>query len=438
MKTLVASITMAFALIGLSAIGTAAEPEESTEPKSRSDVTPAIEGGTFRVEPIKIGPNDNQSYFQTGPAAQQAMDQMRERLKDPVQRVALRREQRQAIEQRHPDIEQALGVSAATKEKLFELLTDEQMEQLDDSMNRGQGYRLEVQAQADAETRRLTALRDLLGQAGLKEFKKYLATLSEREQVSKFDELLSVNDKLQREQKEKLIELFADQNQQRFAHLRARRSVAPMRTLPSAEERRRESQLATIELNEASLRALENSNPLMAKRAAEFLSPIQLEAFSRMNQERAAAQRRWIEQARLQAGLQPQIPEHPVALLAQPEDRTPLTGDIAFEFTVTVNRSSPVTITHTGPNAKPILVEAGDGLWVEATATLFEDHWFDVHLAYLERDASEKRRLDQQQTHFGALMRMPDGSASGGAIGTDMVVGDKGYAVHISVKLQAP
>jgi hypothetical protein len=438
MKTLIASITIAFALIGLSAIGTAAEPEESTEPKSRLDVTPAIESNTFRVEAIEIGPSDNQLYFQTGSAAQQAMDEMRERLKDPAKRVALRQEQRQAIEQMHPDIEQALGVSAATKEKLFELLTDEQMERLDASMNRGQDYRLEIQAQADAETRRLTSLRDLLGQAGLEGFKKYLATLGEREQVRKFDELLSVQDKLQREQKEKLIELFADQNRQRFDNLLGHRSVASMRALPSAEEFRRESQLQTIKLNEASLRALEESNPPMAKRAAEFLSPNQLEAFSRMNQERAAVQRRWVEQARLQAGLPPQIPEHSDAeSLAQSELRTPMTGEVTFEFTVTVNRAPPVTVTHAGPNAKQILFEAGDGLWVEATPTLFEDHWLNVNLAFYEQNGSEKRRIDKGSS-FGNLTRMPDGTPGGGGMGTDVVVGSKGYAVHTRVKVQAP
>jgi hypothetical protein len=441
MKTLIASITIAFALIGLSATGTAAEPEKNTEPKGRLGVwSSAIEGNTFTVESVQLEPSENQVRFEFGSAAQQSMEQMRERLKDPQQRIVLRQERRQLVEQMHPDIEEVLGMGAATKEKLFELLTDEQMERLDAAMADRQDHRLEIQARADAETKRLASLRDLLGPDGLQEFQQYLATRGEREQVRVFDELLTAPDKLQPEQKEKLIELFADKNRvDRDSNLRAHRLMPPsMKLAPSADELRRDSQLRTIELNEVSLRAMEESSPLMAKRAAGFLSPIQLDVFSRMNQERAAAQRRWVEQARLQAGLPPQIPERSdIAPLAWGEVRTPMTGDVTFEFTVTVNRSPAVTITHTGPNAKPILFEAGEGLWMEAMPTLFEDHWLDVHLGYYEQVNGEKRRLEEER-HFGTLTRMPDGSPGGGGMSTDMVAGTKGYAVDTRVRVVVP
>lgn len=428
-----------YCFVGL-AIG--AEPDAAgTEPS----VEPWEVRSGVAILATPVAPEDgsgNNVFFQTGDAAQQATRELRDKLEDPARRAAFRMEQRAALEQLHADIEQELGLDAGTKNKLMDLLADGQLAALESSFMMQPDHMVAMQEQADAETQKLAALRELLGQEGLEKFQFYLSTTGERQQVKRFEALLPSTEKLTPEQQRKLVQLFLEKNErareQDFrAHL-SRGSFGPREGWSSPEELQRQSQLLTIEANEAGLRLRLEENPTLEARAAEFLSPAQLAAFQRMNQDDVNGLRQWIEQARLQAGLSPHVsatPSPPLVPKAPP--RQPIEGELTFEFNVTVNRSAPVTHTHTGPNAQPILFEAAEGLWVEATPTLYVDDWLDVQLSFYEQVDNQKRRISTVSS-FGTLSRLPDGTASRGAMGTDVVTGSKGYAVKTLVKVRRP
>lgn len=415
------------------------ETDSSSEPAGQGQL---VQGAVLAVPSVGDGGGENQMFFRTGDAAQQAMREMREKLNDPEARAALQAEHRAALAQMHEDIEAELGIDANTKSKVMDLLADDQLTQLESSFLMQGDFESSMQKQADSETRKLQSLRALLGQDGLEKFQFYLSTIVEREAVKRLNALLPASDKLQPEQKTKLVQLLLENNErtreQEFQSHMARASIAPMAEIASQEALQRRSQLLTIEANEASLRRAKHDHPLLEKRAAAFLSPLQLKTLQGMHEQHASELRAWIERARLQAGLSPDLSdttEH--TLVAQPAPRAPLAGDATFEFTVTVNGRDPITHTHTGPNAQPILFEAKDGLWIEATPTLYVDHWLNVHLAYYEQVDGRKRRIDKDSS-VGTLTRLPDGASNRSVMSTDVISGSRGYAVKTQIQVLAP
>src|SRR5687767_9847517 len=98
---------------------------------------------------------------------------MRERLQDPQQRAALREEHRGYIVDANYDVAEELDLNAATCDKLIELLTDQQMAQLEEFHLRGfsqppsPDMSNHLQSHADRQNREIDALRELLGQEKL-------------------------------------------------------------------------------------------------------------------------------------------------------------------------------------------------------------------------------------------------------------------------------
>ncbi len=440
MKTQTRRLAWLVAYFSVASSGMAAE-QEPAENGLSAEATWEVRSadGAVLSAPIVVHGGDNQMFFRTGDAAQQAMQETRDKLADPAGRAALRAEHRRMLEEQHPDMEYELGIDAVTKSKVLELLVDEHLTRLESVYAMQRDHETALQKEADAETQKLASLRGLLGQDGLERFQFYLSTTWERQQVKGFDGFLLATEKLLPEQKKKLVQLFAEKNtrareQDRESHMSAL-PLGTLERLASPEELQRQSQLLTIEANEAALRRAQEENPLLEQRAAEFLSSAQLAALERMNEEEVTRLREWIEQARLQAGLSPQVAERPEqSLVPRAAPRKPVAGEATFEFTVTVNRSAPIVHTHTGLNATPILFEAAEGLWVEATPTLYEDDWLDVHLTFYEQVGSEKRRIEKTSS-FGSLTRLPDGTFSRGGMSTDMVTGSKGYAVKTLVQV---
>jgi hypothetical protein len=385
---------------------------------------------------------ENQMFFRTGDAAQHAMREMREKLSDPERRAALRMEHSTALGQMYEDLEAELGIDASTKSKVIELLADAQLAQLESSFMMQGDMESSMQMQADSETRKLQSLRALLGQERLEKLLFYLGTVAERSQAERLNALLPPSEKLQPQQKNKLVQLFLEVNRRVLeedlqSHM-ARASLAPMAEMPSQEALQRRSQLLTIEANEAALRRARRDNPQLETHAAAFLSPIQLKTLQQMHEQHASELRTWIERARLQAGLSPEFSETTEpTLIATPAARATLPGEATFELTVTVNGGDPITHIHTGPNAQPILFEVGEGLWIEATPTLYEDHWLSVHLAYYEQVGGEKRRIGKSSS-FGTLTRLPDGTSNRSGMSRDVISGSKGYAVTTQIQVIAP
>lgn len=423
----------------LAARSTGAEPEPAQggwapypEASSTQDVTPA--------SPVAGEDAENALVFQSGDAAQQAMQDMLDKLKDPEARAELRAEHRAMFERMHADIEQELGIDATTKEKLLDLLAEHQLREFEAGFMSHQDGDASFLMQADAARQKLASLRALLGQDGVDEFHLYETTTRERGQVKKVDSSLSTTQKLRPEQKKKLVQLFADSNRRALERdVQAHQELFPLsEDLSSAEALQRRSQLLTIEANEAALRAALEENSRVERQAAEFLSYVQVKALRRMQEEEVSQRRNWIEKERSRAGLSPQIPKHadqPLVPKAIP--RTPISGDMTLELTVTVNSREPITHTQTVRNANPILFDAGEGLWIEATPTIYEDHWLDVRLSFYEQIEGGRRPFNSNRS-FGMLLGAPNGTFRQAGSSNDVLTGSEVYAVKTSVRVRWP
>jgi hypothetical protein len=383
------------------------------------------------------GDTENRLFFVTGDKAQEFAQQMKERLTNPEQRAALRAERRALVQQQYLDAGRVLGLDPAMEHKLFELLTDEQMSQLELTYS-GPRRHFDSYEQAQLITGQLETLRELLGEQGLDRFQNYKATLSDRQRVGHFSARLGPGNELRPDQEERLIALL---------HEQTKRTIKAMRTqlwwpgwalhgfgreLPSQEELQRQSQLNTIATNEESWRTKQVANREIEQQAAAFLSPAQLAELVKGHAQEQEQQRRWIESARAKAGMDPKIPEHAAASDASEGQRKPIDGDVQFELRLTVNRETTV-VTKTVRNGESFTVEAADGVIVEAIPTLYDDHMLKVQMAYYEQGVAGKRLLDDGFT-FGVQTRMPDGSPANGGSSSTVITGRKGYAIEAMIR----
>lgn len=381
-------------------------------------------------------------FFADGSAPIEAM---RRRLQDPAQRAQLRAEQDQQIREQHSDIAEALDLDPTTAEKLLQVIADQRFEGFEHfytsfggaRMGNGRSIEETLQADADAETRRLDRLRAVLGDERLDRYASYDATLTGRGLVKEFDAGLPGAGKLRPEQRERLIllvqEQFAWEMQQALGTASLR---GTMLTLPTREEMQRRAQLDTIESNQAHWRARRQSEDIFGKRASQFLTAPQLAAFRQMNAKRTHQLRDWILQARAEAGLDANIPENPPEQSEpnEPVARTPIAGDVMVEITMKVNGGEPMKVSHVVPNGQAAEFEIGEGLSVEATTTLFDDRWLELRMNYFEQSASGKRRIGQGGGGTANQYR-PDSVNS--AMEMTVVKGSrKGYAITGTVNVK--
>ena len=113
--------------------------------------------------------------------------------------------------------------------------------------------------------------------------------------------------------------------------------------------------------------------------------------------------------------------------------RTPIVGDLKFQVSVAVNGAQPTVVAHSGANRVPVTFEAAEGLIVEATPTLYDDHSARRKPEVLRKTADGDKRLLQESSGMGTLTRMPDGTLNRGGGGMSIVTGSKGYAVNVMV-----
>ncbi len=126
----------------------------------------------------------------------------------------------------------------------------------------------------------------------------------------------------------------------------------------------------------------------VSQRAAKFLIAPQLTALSQMHTEEENSLRQWIEKARIAAGLDLAIPaDEPPGLSVPPAVQ------MQIDIKLTVNRNEPIAVSHVVTNGETVTFETDDGLFVEATPTLYDDDSLNVHWAYYEQRGTRKRRL---------------------------------------------
>lgn len=222
----------------------------------------------------------------------------------PASSTAVRTEQRRHLAEFYVDTEYALGIDAPTREKLLDLLV-EQLADLDAYSPGNQEHPAgQVQMLTDAQTRHLSALRELLGDEGFERFFAYRMTLAERHQVNLFDKRLDLAHKLQPSQKERLIDLLSGHKLQAQDTTELSRFSFPPPPV-SAEQMLQASERQTVAANEERLRRMPEAHQRLARQAAAFLTPAQLTVFEDVNAERMRSLQQWIEQARLWLGLDP-------------------------------------------------------------------------------------------------------------------------------------
>jgi hypothetical protein len=457
MKTFACRLGTTSVLCSLAILASAAESKQTVRaraaapPAAATDAPPAVvehsNWNVFQAVQLNAVAGDaqaeqgdgteNRLVPATGDQAAQFFQHMKERLADAGQREALRAEQRASIQQQHSEAGRILGLDPATQHKLIELLTDQQMRQLE-RVYSGPSPKFDSYEQAQAMTKHLDALRELLGDAGLDRFQDYETTQGERRQVGLLSARLGAGNELRPDQETRLIALLREQTVRAAEVMPGPRAMLRRlegRAMPTREEMQRDSQLSTIALNEEIWRRKQVANRELQKQAAEFLSPAQLAELSKFHAQEQDNLQRWIESARAHMGMDLKIPEHAEA--GGPDDvRKPYGGQVQLEIRLTINRGEPKVVTQTVRNGESITFEAADGLIAEATPTLYDDNWLDLKMAYFEQGPAGKRRL-QGGGGFGVQTRMPDGTPSRGGGGGTVISGRKGYAIETMITATA-
>jgi hypothetical protein len=373
------------------------------------------------------------SFFQSLGSDSQAVDQTRVRL-DPQQRAKFREAQRQAMADSHYGVADALQLDAATFDKLMELLADQQMEQsgffhelFAGKVSRNPADQL--RDKVERVTREVDALRDLLGQEKLERYQKLRSSVGLRGQIRELDQRLGASDKLSGAQRERLVELLNEHlvGSMEQHMLNSQRSLFDF---SSTQEPERNWQLQTIELNEAIWRETPASNRRLRERAAEFLTEPQLAMLTQLHAEHAARLQQHIEQMRVHAGLNATIPEQPEIIEVPPAT---VHRDVKLSIKAAVNSENPRYLTTVVSSGNAVSLKIADGLFLEATPIGFENDACNLRLQYFEMGVTGKRLIENTV----AQASKDEHSLAFVGGGISVLTGSKGYAVELSVLVEA-
>lgn len=438
MSRVPARIATSVSIFAIAVTGMADAQERNT-----LEVVPSIQ---FQAEP-RVG------VLRAFDGQSEMFREQAERFRDPEQRAKFRDEQRQQLVESHQDIGEILQLDPATESKLFDLLADAQTNDMEQFYTRAAGGSSPgpsqgssqlnpferspfepMIARAERETAKVQALREVLGQEKLERYQAYAPLVNDYRQVAKLDARLAPGDKLSLDQKQRLADIWHKQVHSEINNNRlAMRMLSPLGSpgqLPSREEMQRNSQLMTLTTNEQNWRQMPKSDAELRKRAARFLTPTQLDALSQMNSERADHLRKWIEGARAQMGLSPEIPEEPET--AEPPPPKPVKGKVKVAVKLTVNGGEATHYTDTVSSGKSVSFKSSSGLIVEVQPTLYDDDSFNVRVLYYEPNTRGGKRLIGEGGQMGIITRDNQAGGSSGSV----VTGNQGYAIEMSTKVE--
>lgn len=371
----------------------------------------------------------NGARLVAGDSAQRHWESIQKQLQDPQKRKRMWSERRAAIVETHPELAESLELDVETERRLLDLLTDHEIEQLALSIGGSDA----LLARADFETRRMDSLRELLGDERLERYRQYSETRYERQQIARLNAKLAPADKLSADQKSALLPIFTEQMRRQLLTDTQVSGGGPFGGGASVDDLRASFELHAIRMNEASLRRSIASHRVALEQAREHLTDVQHAALAEMYRDEEQTQRRWIERQRVQAGLPAEIPEQEEPPPAP--SRSPVVANLDLEISITVNRDPARTTRVNVANGSPFMIEGGDGLWIEATPTLYDDHWLVVAVDYFEEDSDGEKRLIHKGGSFSSLTRHLDGSRGGVGGGGTVIAGRKGYAVEVFVRM---
>jgi len=260
----------------------------------------------------------------------QKRQQLRQQLADPAQRAQLRAERIRQLRAERPDLARVVGMDAKTEERLMELLAERAFaselapspfERNSSSLGFNQGAPGNSSRSPDAEyTRQMSEVAKLLGAVQLERYLDYQQSLWQRSQVEQFDAALPVKDKLNADQKDRMVALLEEQQQSSGQELQIRGWFG-LRTFgdptQSMQERDRRMAEHNILINERAAADMEIANRNLLERLTAVLTPEQSAVFAKLQQERVTTLRRWTQQERRRRGISPD------QVLERPEDAAP-------------------------------------------------------------------------------------------------------------------
>ena len=367
--------------------------------------------------------------------ARRATDDTAERLKDPKKRAQLRAEHREQVQSEYADLAEVIPLDPKMESDLIDLLTDQRMAHLDvfyanllDSTR--QSHDRFRQNDTAAESRSVQQIRDLLGDERFGHYLAYTDTLGERRQANYFNARLEPDDKLTTEQKTRLMTVLRTQLETSMQRRGANPNRMLPRTLPGSDAEREDFlRKRTITMNEEGFRELQEESLLLLEHLHDVLTAPQLEAFTQLEAEKIASQRKYVQQMRVSAGMSPEFDETQKPVTAQ---RSRVTGRVKLEIFLEVNGEPFKTeiVTENGTAAEPF--EGPEGLWVQATPILFEDGFCNVELRFSEEILGQRRPI-RGMTGMGMEAKQSVPLGSGRA--STRISGSKSYAISTDARV---
>jgi hypothetical protein len=264
----------------------------------------------------------------------------------------------------------------------------------------------------------------------------YTETLPDRQQAVHFDSRLDASNKLTADQKQRLIQVLQTQRQQSLKRSRLTTGMMPSDRQSGSDDFQTSMRRQRVSLMEYTFRQMQEDGRLLAEQLPQVLTRGQIVVYKNMEAEKLAAQRKYVQQARLDAGMSPDFNEG--ALTGSLEGRTPVTGPVRLEMKFRTNNGEPlesVLITENSQPAAPFVVS--DGLWVEATPRLFADGSADIYYDfYEERDGKRHpARGGLQESMLPPSIPTPPRSG-----GTSITVTSRKqtYAINVETRISAP
>jgi hypothetical protein len=379
----------------------------------------------------------------THPAKTPEGAEIRQQLSDPVRREQLRAETREQVRSMHPELAQVLGLDVELESKLIDVLSDQQMAHLERFYSgwpespapysaTSRDPMEQVRQLADQETRSKQQIRDVLGEERFERYLSYTDTLRERCAVDYFNAHLNEEDKLTASQKELLMKLL---HAQQDADMARRRAESGSRIpLPKTAFSPDAMQKLNVVSSEDNFLQMQEDSRALLRQLPAILTPKQLEAYARMEAEKLASQQKYVQQIRVSAGMSPEFDD--TRLREPPVKRIPVAGKVRLEIRLTANASPPASADLVTENGKTTTAFQGpQGLWVEATPTLYEDAWAQVDFTYYEERHGQRHRVGGGMS--GMQTRRPDGSLNYGGSGGTLSGGSNTYVISTMMKVSA-
>ena len=393
---------------------------------------------TFSKEGNTVKSGNGLVMMGPGPAYDDYAAQMRKKLTDPQLRKQLRAETYAQIVSMHPDIAEAIGLDAKEEAALLDLVTDQQMQHLELFYSVSpQEHMKMAQAFAEEETRNNQRIEELIGAERFDGYVAYKQTLRERIVAARFNERLAPADKLSVDQKPRLLEILRTELEQSMRRPQlSSRSLLPDRLAGSRAEIQAQMQKRAVESMSDSFWQMQDDNRRLLARLPEVLTPNQIAEYVKMQDEQLAAQRKYIQERRVEVGLSPELSETPPA--SAPAERVPVAGRVRVEVWFRTNEAEPVRTEFIVENGTPTPVfDASGGLWADVRATLFGDGWATMEYRFYE-DRNGKRQMLRGMSTAGTqadAKPLQYGLVKGG-IGT-IVGGSKAYSVRMDAHVSA-